>query len=453
MARTSDTTQSAREQRLAQIKSALAEATLRFPASRANELVLGPAQLQEAVAAEVAFGKVSVDETGLTAGMQMHLLQPARGFMHQWWQARGQFDLAIEPVMKDIDAVAALEQDVVAETKRRDDERARIERQLESGQEYMQIRHKFDVAEQRWKGKSEEHGGREANMFGYTKRYLVLIFLIGGAEWLINYDTFFLFTGIPAIAAGATLILGFLLAFAAHGFGLILKQWSFRFGRHRDHRERFSDWRLLGLSFTSLLVVLIAAGGSRYAAALNSMASETQSNILGPDVVVAVDPLRDVLISLLANLGAWLLGVFISYVSHDADPVYMDASLQYERNRRTYLRARRDCDRQLETLEAKFQKTVGETTTAAQTRAKAVEQERGLLAQMKTHETAVMAALRGVLGANLETYRDLLAKAALSQKGVVFIARGAGSGVEAYTPFEFKSLKLPINDIVQSLAA
>ncbi len=452
MPRVSEPAASTREQRLAQIQAAL-EAAVRFPPTRASDLSLGPAQLQEAVATEVAFGKVAVDEAGLTTGMKMHLLQPARSFMHQWWQARGPFDQAIQPVMKDIDAVAALEQEIVTATRRRDDERAQIERQLESSHKYLQIRTDFEVAEQRWKGKSEEHGGREANLFGYSRLYLFLIVLIGVAEWLINYDTFFLFTGIPAIAAGATLILGFLLAFAAHGFGLILKQWSYRFGRHRDQREQYSDWRLLGLSLTSLMVVLIAAGGSRYSAALNALTNEMQPNILGPDVVVAIDPLRDVMISLLANLGAWLLGVFISYVSHDNDPVYMDASLQRRRNQRAYHRARRNCERQIETLEAQFQKKISETTTAAQTRARAVETERALFARMKTHESAVMAALRGVLGANIETYRELLAKAVLLQKGTVLIVRNTGNGAEPYTPFEFKSFKIPINDIVHSLAA
>lgn len=445
-------TEPAASTRIGQIRAAL-DGAIRFLPARASDLSLGPAQMQEAVGTEVAFGKVVVDETGLTAGMQMHLLQPARGFMQQWRQARNPFDLAIQPVMKDIDAVAALEHEIVSITKKRDSERVQILQQLEASQKYLQIRSRFEIAERRWKRKSDEHGGREANMFGYSRPYLFLIILIGAAEWLINYDTFFLFTGIPAIAAGATLILGFLLAFAAHGFGVILKQWSYRFALHQDQKDQYSVWRLLGLSLTSLLVVLIAAGGSRYAAALNALASETQPNILGPDVVTAVNPLRDVLISLLANLGAWLLGVFISYLAHDNDPDYMDASLQHRRAEAAYLHARKNADRLIATLEAQFQKKINETTVAAQTKARAVETERALLAQMQTHESAVVAALRGVLGANIETYRDMLAKAVLAQKGAVSIVRTATSGAQPFTPFEFKALKLPLNDLVQSLAA
>jgi hypothetical protein len=49
------------------------------------------------------------------------------------------------------------------------------------------------------------------------------------AEWLINYDVFFVFSGVAAIAAGAAIIMGVLLAFAAHGHGLLFKQSSYRF--------------------------------------------------------------------------------------------------------------------------------------------------------------------------------------------------------------------------------
>jgi hypothetical protein len=440
-----------REQRLTQIRAAL-DAALRFPPARASDLSLGPAQLQEAVATEVAFGKIAIDEAGLTGGMQVHLLQPARNFLHQWSQARNPFDVAIQPVMKDIDAVAQLEQEIVAVARWRDEASAQIERQFEANQANVPIKERYEHAKQRLSVKKNEHELREPNMFGYTNLYLLLIVLIGAAEWLINYDTFLFFTGIPAIAAGATLILGFLLAFAAHGFGQILKQWSFRFGRHRDDVDQHSDWRLFGLSLSSLMVVLFAAGGSRYSAAVHALANEGPGNLL-PDTVAAVDPMRDVLISLLANLGAWLLGVFISYVSHDIDPEYMAAEQQSLRNERVYNRVRRSVNRQQQTLEAQFQKKINETTTAAQTRAKAVEPERALLAQMKTHDNAIRMALGRVLGANIETYRDLLAKAVGSQKNGVLIVRSTSSGPETYTPFEFKAFKLPIDDIVRSLAA
>ena len=45
--------------------------------------------------------------------------------------------------------------------------------------------------------------------------YLIIMLLLGTAEWFINYDTLFEFFGIPIIAIGATLILALCLAVMA----------------------------------------------------------------------------------------------------------------------------------------------------------------------------------------------------------------------------------------------
>ena len=42
--------------------------------------------------------------------------------------------------------------------------------------------------------------------------------------------------------------------------------------------------------------------------------------------------MRDVLISLLANVAAWIVGVFLSYMSHDDDPDYAGATRQWNRS-------------------------------------------------------------------------------------------------------------------------
>ena len=52
------------------------------------------------------------------------------------------------------------------------------------------------------------------------------------------------------------------------------------------------------------MIVLLAAGGSRYAAAMHVMRGQPAVNLFGQ--VVEVNPIRDVLISLLANIAAWV---------------------------------------------------------------------------------------------------------------------------------------------------
>ncbi len=70
----------------------------------------------------------------------------------------------------------------------------------------------------------------------------------------------------------------------------------------------------------------------------------TTSGDTGEQAMVEISPLRDVLISLLANLAAWAVGVFIAYFSHDLDPDFMDATLQHKSASRAYYRSRHRTD-------------------------------------------------------------------------------------------------------------
>ena len=452
MPRTMNTDAGSKEDLKAALQAAFQRA-LTFTTNRANDIILGPAQLQERVAEETSFNRVAIDASGLTAGMQLHLVQPARSLLADWRNARSELDRVIQPVKRDIDAVQALEFEVEKEKAKRDEEVGLIEEQLESSRKYIQIRDRYNDAKHRLDGLKASHGLREANMFAYTPLYLVLILMIGAAEWLINYDTFFLFTGIPAIAAGATLILGFLLAFAAHGWGMLLKQWNYRFGQHRSLNDRFANWRLFGLSLFSLLVVLVAAGGSRYSAALHQMSGHVHENILGPDASIEVSPIRDVLISLLANLGAWLLGVFIAYISHDADNEFMDATRQHRAASHAFHRARKSYEGQIKTVMAHYAVELEKKVTAAKTREGTVEFEHNLLKQIMAHEASLVKAVQSALLSNVETYRDLLVKTVIARKGEVILLRTNTDGTEPTSPFEYRSMKISLNEPFYSMAA
>ena len=94
------------------------------------------------------------------------------------------------------------------------------------------------------------------------------------------------------------------MGFAAHGHGKLIKQWGASFGQQVGRHDRFSNYRLFSLATFSLMIVLLAAGGSRYAAAMHVMRGQPAVNLFGQ--VVEVNPIRDVLISLLANIAAWV---------------------------------------------------------------------------------------------------------------------------------------------------
>jgi hypothetical protein len=410
---------------------------MKFPVDTANQLRLAPDALVENVNKEAAFGRIIIDEQGLTTGMRLHLLEPARALISEWKQTRRRFDVALEPKMRSIKALQESEGEIEEARRRAERDEGDAEAKLESDQRYGRIRNEFHVGETRYQGLKSEHGNRNANMAAYYPFYWLGLLGIGVAEWLINYDVFLLFSGVVAIAAGATLIMGVLLAFAAHGHGLLLKQWSYRFGEHREAIDRFGDWRWLGLSTFSLLAVLGAATGSRYAAVMHQISGQPAMNLL-PDAQIAFSPMRDVMLSLLWNIMAWAVGVFIAYMAHDKDPDFMDATRQYNQAHRRYERYRRPLVDKLQQLKAKLVKDIERLETTARTKLADVVVERDLLAQVDAHENALVNATTAAVRGNAQTYRANLAQLASSQRGSITIER-SGPNAGQISPADFRN--------------
>jgi hypothetical protein len=199
------------------VMSRALQRALAFPLSRAANLQLASEKALEWAQQEAAFGTIPIDENGMSAGMKLNLLQPIRAVLSDWRQARADFDTVLQPKMASLDAVRQAEGELADAERRREEELSGIEKKLESNPDYVQKRELKDTAQIRWKNLQDTHAGRAATMFGYSLWYVVLIACIGIAEWFINYDVLLQFTGVPAIAAGSTVLLGALLAFAAHG--------------------------------------------------------------------------------------------------------------------------------------------------------------------------------------------------------------------------------------------
>jgi hypothetical protein len=217
---------------------------MEFTASNAASLVLSETQLRGYAGEEASFGRIIVDDQGLTAGTKLHILQPARALLAKWKEARSSFDTAIEPKLADINAVENLQREIEILKTRRAADVAQIDQTWEANQEHRAIRKRWEEADAVYHQSRLNNGMRDARMTAHRPIYMFAMFCIGIAEWLINYDTFFLFVGVPAIAAGATLILGILLAFSAHGHGELFKQWSHRFGQDQTHMNRVGGYRL-----------------------------------------------------------------------------------------------------------------------------------------------------------------------------------------------------------------
>ena len=435
------------------IMTQAAQRALAFPLAAAGGLLLTPDRASEWAQQEAAFGTISIDENGMSAGMKLNLMQPIRSLMSEWRQARSEFDTALQPKMGSIGAVRQAQAELEEAEQRRTEELSGIEKKLEANDEYVRRRDLKDTSYIRWKEGhlQDAHSGRSATMFGYSVWYLLLIACIGVAEWLINFDVLLQFTGVPAIAAGSTIILGVLLAFAAHGYGEILKQWSFRFSESREPAQRARDWRYLGLSTTAFLIVLAAAGASRYSAALQILTTQAHHSLMSDVGVADVNPLRDVLISLLANVAAWIVGVFVAYVSHDDDPDYASATRQWTKAHAAWAAGRRKYADEQRHIEAKFTKTINDRRAAAKSRAASVEGELNLLRQVEAHEAALTTEVEQVTRSNIATYREALTRVLLGSSGrTQLVSKPANTPL---SPFELNSMELPNRGAMQSLLA
>jgi hypothetical protein len=427
------------------------EKALAFRLNKASNLAITQVQANEFAEQEAAFHTISIDEHGMSAGMRLNLLPPVHALAAEWRDLWDNFAVAMQPKMADISEVGRLQAYAEAKLKQKDDELEAVERELRQDPKYDQIDDHHSRSKDLFNTFRDKHGNRNAVMFAKNPVYWGLLFLVLLTECFINYHAFNAFWGVPAVAFGTTVILGVLLALAAHGHGEILKQWSFRFGPERDPAMRWTDWRMFGMSTGALIIVLGFTGWARWAAAMDTLGSQGQASALGNIGIVQVDPLRDVMISLIANLGAWMVGVIISYLAHDPDPDYMAATKQFRVARRAWNRARAAHSVRLKHIEAKHAKIIQEKTKTAETRRKAVTGEMDMFEQVTTRREAVQRELEAVTTRNVDVYRDALVKIALSRQGQVQMIRAETN--TPFSPFEYKAMQIAPAQIMSQLAA
>ena len=432
---------------------AASQAALSFPLSRLRSLLISPGTAAELAQQEASFGTIVFDENGVSGGMRLHLMQPIRTALADWRDARARFETALAPKHSELNAVRDAEQALEKLQGEEYEALAKIEQKLRQKGDYDRVRRAKDDAERRWIDFKNRHAGREPKMFAYTWAYKIAILMIGVVELFINYDTLLQFIGVPVIAGGSAVILAVLLAFAAHGHGEMLKQWGYSFSESRPPDVRARNWRYFGLSTAAFLLVIVAAGAARYSAAMQVLSVTLhQGSGLNLDVgTVDVNPIRDVVISMLANVAAWVVGIFISYNAHDDDPEYMDAKRQYNSAHRAFLVITASREKEKTHVIAEYAEKIKDKRVEAQTRASAVQSELNMQKMVKAHGLAVGEEIEQVIKSNIETYRDAITRAALANAGNVnLVLKGSASPI---TPFDVKSMPLPSGEALQQLLA
>jgi hypothetical protein len=258
----------------------------------------------------------------------------------------------------------------------------------------------------------------------------------------------FLFFGVPIISIGSTFVLAVALAFIAHQHGEDLKQWKRKFGPGTESKNR--PYGVLILANIGLIGLLIVVGWMRYQSLHSVILEQPRANILGTNLSAQIDPVREVIISLGANLIAWLVGVFISYFAHDPDPVYVANAMDFRRAEKRYLRRKGKFDAVAAQLKHRYAERVEEE----QNRARKFESDlllteaRSIKEQVMQHELSFAERARAFLITQASRYRSKIGELIQSNSHIKLFLN-TGSHAEELSSSDFQ--RLP-NNIVDELA-
>lgn len=174
--------------------------------------------------------------------------------------------------------------------------------------------HKYDVRKAQL--------GRDAKLLSGPLYFLVLLFVLFGSESALNLEAFeALPWATPAIAWGATVIIGLTIGLAAHYHGTVLKQWGYFFGADQDDSKRGPAWRMLIGGSVALIVSLwfvYYARSAFFASYVSTVSSFGQGGAATGSFIWVVGG------SLLGNLLVYLAGTLWAYLMHDHDPEFVD---------------------------------------------------------------------------------------------------------------------------------
>jgi hypothetical protein len=431
------------EENIVDLDDAFAAAMAFRPELRPS-IAIDRASLQKLAEEEAAFGRVIVDERGLTAGAKLHALQPARRLLEDWQSIKNRFEAALGPKRLAIDALEQLEANLANLRNSVRDELAKAEELWSLNPHNKTIESDWSHAQAHYNEAKRRNDGRSANMFTASPLYLVVVLLVGVADWFLNCSTLLAFTGQAMVAAGATFVFAHLLAVGAHGHGAILKQWANRFYPLERRPGRTGAIRLAALTTISVLTVLIGTAWARYVVDVRVLAGTIDPNTIAPAILRHIDPTLDVAACLFLNSAVWMIGVLLSYVAHDVDPEFMEATRQHRRDGRRYYRARRRLTQVMERLEQQCSHQVMQLQVDTLSRSAEVARERGQYAHVVARDRAVATAVVEIARASVQQYKELLAQHILARGQVQIFATGPGRAREL-TAYDFMSQEVIID--------
>lgn len=198
---------------------------------------------------------------------------------------------------------------------------------------YSDLKSDFEQTKFRFESMKGEMGGKPP-VKGKKLIYILSIMMIGFIEWFINYSTFNI--KYPSgIAFGATVLIALSIALASHFHGALLKQRVSLFAPHRKSTDK--NQVLIKQSFFSLLLIISLAivTYNRYDLLMEQMVGSGGVSLPG-DEAVEMSVWPELLPFIMMNVLVWIVGVAISYFTHDSQPDYQESMTEYNKAKSKY---------------------------------------------------------------------------------------------------------------------
>jgi hypothetical protein len=313
------------------------------------------------VAAEIGQGAIMLDNDGLISGARNILYARIKTYLQDFEKVRQAFNAKFQPFQGQITIYEAIPATIAKLAADGEAEIAELKRALDNdrvGEDYRNDKARYDDQLARHAHRPNMKAVSVKFPFDVNPIYLVIMLLLGTAEWFINYDTLFEFFGIPIIAIGATLILALCLAVIAHQHGVDLKQWKKKFGPGVENKNR--PYGVFLLATAGLIGLITVTGWMRFQSLESVIQSQSGANIIGTQYTVQIDPEREVIISLGANALAWLVGVFISYFAHDPDPTYVHTAVDFLKAEKKFKKKKAEFDKEANRIRHNYKEKIEE---------------------------------------------------------------------------------------------
>lgn len=311
-----------------------------------------------------------LNEQELTSGMLSACVSPIVNELSEFNQKCAGFDRTIREHLPtiDIDKLKNISSQIAGT------ELAKAQAPGQIEEEYTRQVHAYspaketkDDAETKYSAALANNNGIQAQDFPLIP-YAFILITIGAVEWMINYESFFAFYPVPAMAGGFTFAVALAVACASHWHGTGLKAQDHYFGFATLPADKSREIRAIVIVTIALVIAITYVGYARYSAAVKLVATFTNtSNSIISDVnLPQINIGQDVAASLAANLLVWFIGAALAYTVHDKDPNYTILLRQKKSAAKKYNQHRVVIDKQIVQRQAQLNNQIQGLKNTAQ---------------------------------------------------------------------------------------